>query len=320
MLDVTSVVGIDVSKATLDVAFGADPSVRKFDNTRKGHRELARVLDAYRPARIVLEATGGYEHPVLRHLVDRGLPALRVNPRQVRDFARAAGVLAKTDAIDAGVLVRFGAAVEPRPRPLPPEHRELLARLSTRRTQLVHARTAEVNRLEQETHRFLKRTIREMIEAFDEQIEKIEAESAELIARHKELERAFEILTSVPGVGPATAGVLLGQMPELGSLSRQEIAALAGLAPFNQDSGSHRGQRRVRGGRPEVRAMLYMATLTGVRHGLHPLLAEYFKRLTAAGKPHKVAMTACMRKLLTLLNALLRDNARWDDEPRSKVP
>jgi transposase len=317
VVDSSSVVGIDVSKASLDVAFGLDAPVQQFPNQPKGHRALARVLAKRAPSRIIMEATGGYEHPVLRYLTDQHFPAIRANPRQVRDFARATGILAKTDSIDARVLVRFGAAVEPQHRPLPSPEQEKLARLQTRRVQLVALRVAEQNRIEHTTDDLITRTIQAVTNALDQQIKLIEAESAQVIAEHKELERTHAILTSVPGVGSVTAAVLMGQMPELGSLSRQAVAALAGLAPFNRDSGTQRGQRHIRGGRAAVRTVLYMATLTAVR--CNPVIAEDFQRLTAAGKPHKVAMTACMRKLLTILNALCRDNLLWG-EKKSKNP
>jgi transposase len=306
------VAGIDVSKASLDVALGIGAPVRRFDNTPAGHRALARALGKAAPARIVLEATGGYERAVLRHLTERGLPAIRVNPRQVRDFARATGVLAKTDAIDARVLARFAAAVEPVHRPLPAPEQERLSDLQARRAQIVALRTAESNRLEQATDKLIRRTIEEVIGTLEKQIKAIEAESAAVIAAHARLERIHDILTSVPGVGPVTAGVLMGDMPELGTLSRQAAAALAGLAPYNDDSGKQAGKRRIRGGRAQVRTVLYMATLTALR--CNPVIIEDFERLTADGKPYKVAMAACMRKLLTILNALVRDDMRWGEK------
>jgi transposase len=269
-------------------------------------------------SRIIMEATGGYEHALLRHLVDQGLPAIRVNPRQVRDFARATGILAKTDAIDARVLVRFGAAVEPEHRPLPSPEQERLSRLQTRRAQIIGLRTAEYNRLEQTTDPLITRTIRAVIKTLDKQIELIEAESAQVIAEHKQLERTYTVLTSVPGVGPVTAAVLMGHMPELGTVSRQAAAALAGLAPFNKDSGTQRGQRHIRGGRAPVRTALFMATLSAAR--CNPEIAEDFARLTALGKPYKVVMTACMRKLLTILNALVRDDVLWGEKQPKNSP
>ena len=318
MIGSSSVVGIDVSKASLDVACGLDAPIQQFVNAPKGHRALARMLAKRAPSRIVLEATGGYERLALRHLSAQRLPAIRVNPRQVRDFARATGVLAKTDAIDARVLVRFGSAVEPVHRPLPSDEQEKLASLQTRRVQLIAIRTAESNRLELTTEALITRTINAVINAINKQIELIEQESTEVIAEHAKLQRTYDILTSVPGVGSVTAAVLMGHMPELGSLSRQAAAALAGLAPFNKDSGTQRGQRHIRGGRAPVRTALYMATLSAAKH--NSVIAEDFARYIAAGKPHKVAMAACMRKLLTILNALVRDNLLWGEKTAKKTP
>jgi transposase len=312
MPDFESVVGIDVSKDFLDVAFGFRSNVRRFLNTPRGHRQLAGAVGRYAAKRIVMEASGGYERGVLVYLNDRKLPAIRVNPRQVRDFARSAGILAKTDAIDAKVLVRFGATHEPVHRPLPSPARQRLADLQTRRGQLIALRTAECNRLEQTTDALITRTIQAVIKTFDKQIALIEAESAGVIAEHKELERTYAVLTSVPGVGPVTAAVLMGGMPELGSLSRQEAAALAGLAPYNSDSGRKQGARHIRGGRAAVRTALYMATLSAARH--NPIIAEDFRRLAETGKPYKVVMTACMRKLLIILNAMVRDDKLWGEK------
>jgi transposase len=319
MIDPSKVVGIDVSKAALDVAFGLEEPVRRFSNDPVGHRALVKALRRRAPARIILEATGGYEMRVLRHLDGRELPALRVNPRQVRDFARSTGQLAKTDAIDARVLVRFGSAVDPVARPLPDAQQERISRLAARRGQLIGLRTAEYNRREHaSSDPLIARTIEAVVDTLNQQIKAVEAESAEVIAEHARLERRYAILTSVPGVGPVTAAVLIGAMPELGAVSRQEAAALAGLAPFNHDSGTMRGQRHIRGGRSQVRTALYMATLNALR--CNPAIAADFTRLTAAGKPHKVAMTACMRKLLTILNALVRDDCPWDKSPPQLPP
>jgi transposase len=312
MLALSHIVGIDVSKAALDVAFGIGEPVRRFDNNPAGHRSLARMLESRAPTRIVLEATGGYEHRLLRYLDDQSLPAIRVNPRQVRDFARATGELAKTDAIDARVLVQFGAAVEPEHRPLPSLQQERLCSLHTRRIQLVKLRNAENNRMENLHDALVVRTIKAVVKTIDKQIELIEAESAQVITQHRELERIFTILTSVPGVGPVTAAVLMGSLPELGKLSRKSIASLSGLAPFNHDSGPRRGKRHIRGGRSEVRMVLYMAVLTGLR--CNPVISEYYERLRGSGKPYKVAMAACMRKLLIILNALARDDMLWGEK------
>lgn len=320
MIDSSSVVGIDVSKVSLDVAFGLDTPVRQFPNKPAGHRALIRALSrpAAPPSRIVMEATGGLERCVLRSLVEAQLPAIRVNPRQVRDFAKATGMLAKTDALDARMLVRFGAAVEPAHRPLPRPEQERIAALQARRAQLVESRTAEHNRLEQTTDSFIVRTIKAMIKSINHLIEQIEAESREVIAEHQQLERVYTILTSIPGIGPVTAAVLLGHMPELGSLSRQAVASMAGLAPFNNDSGIKRGQRHIRGGRSAVRTALYMATLTAAKH--NSVIKDDLERFIAAGKPYKVALTACMRKLLTIANALVRDDMLWGEKKVRNKP
>lgn len=318
MLDVSTVVGIDVSKASLDVAFGLQEPVQKFENNPKGHKRLARVLAKRRPSRILMEATGGYEHSLLRTLVDAKLPAMRVNPCQPRQFAKAAGILAKTDAIDAVVLVKFAATMEIQERPLPSLAQEKLARIHSRRVQLIGLRTAEKNRLQQSPDPLIERTIHAVIKTIDKQIELLEAESTDVINEYKELERKHEILVSVPGIGQVTAGVLLGQMPELGTLSRQAIASLAGLAPFNCDSGQMRGQRHIRGGRSHVRTALYMATVAAVRS--NPIIKEDYERFIKAGKAPKVAIAACMRKLLIIVNAMVRDNQVWGKKGASKKP
>lgn len=318
MIDFSSVVGIDVSKATLDVALGLDQPVLYFKNSPKGHRALGALLAKKKPSRIIFEATGGYELGLLHHLADRKLPAVRMNPRQVRDFARSTGQLAKTDEIDARVLVRYGALIRPEPRPLPSRQQERLTAIHRRRTDVLAYRTAEKNRQQQTPDAMLRRTMDDVIETFDQVIADLEQAAAELIAEHKSLQRRFEILTSVPGIGPVTAGVLIASMPELGDLSRQAVASLAGLAPFNQDSGAMRGTRHIRGGRMDVRNALYMATLTATR--CNNVIREDFQRMLDNGKPHKVAMTACMRKLLIIVNALVRDDVLWGQKSSPKVP
>jgi len=294
MLSAAPCVGIDVSKATLAVAVGEEGRVRRFDNTPAGHRALARHLAPLAPARIVLEATGGYESRVLRHLAALRLNAVRVNPRRVRD---------------ARVLARFGARMSPELRPLPAPEQEELRELVRRRRQLVRTRATENNRLETTASPGALRSIRRMVSAIDKQIEQMEAEIAGLIAAHERLKRKVEIVDSIPGVGLVTAAILVAGLPELGELSRQAMASLAGLAPFNDDSGAREGQRSIRGGRPHVRTALYMTTLSAARH--NPAIRATYARLVGNGKPPKVALTACMRKLLTVANALVRDNQLW---------
>lgn len=306
-------VGIDVSKAFLDLADGPRAAVERFDNTAPGRRRLRRRVAALAPVKILLEATGGYENPLLAELAAHGLPVVRVNPRPVRDFARAAGILAKTDAIDARVLSRYAQTFDPPLRRPPDPEVARLERLTTRRRQLVDARVRENNRLAGETCAPVVASIKAMTRAIEQSIETLEAEIADLLARHRALERKAALLRSVPGVGLLTAATLIAELPELGTLSRQAVAALAGLAPFNRDSGTLRGKRSIRGGRAEVRAALYMATLAAVRY--NPMLREDYQRFIAAGKPPKVALTACMRKLLTLLNAILRDDTPYTTPP-----
>lgn len=305
------VVGVDVSKATLDVAVGADARVQRFANTPPGHRRLGRYLATLNPARVVLEATGGYERKVLRHLSDLKLRAVRVNPRQVRDFAKADGILAKTDALDARVLARFGLKMEPEHRPLPGPEQETLKELVQRRRQLVGMRTEEKNRAEKSPCPVVARSVRTMVNAIDKQIDQLESEVADLIAAHKTMARKLEVLASIPGIGATTAAVIMAGLPELGDLSRQAVASLAGLAPFNHDSGNHKGERTIRGGRPHVRTALYMATLSAVKH--NPSIRQTYQRLTDNGKAPKLALVACMRKLITVANALVREDQLWTD-------
>lgn len=305
-------VGIDVSKSFLDLAISESAPVERFGNTPDGRRRLRRRVAQAGPVKVVLESTGGYENPLLAELVEAGLPVVRVNPRPVRDFARAAGILAKTDAIDARVLSRFARVMDPPRRPAPAPEGVLLERLATRRRQLVESRTRENNRLAGETHRVIVSSIKAMIRTIDRSIEQLETEIADQIAAHAELERKARLARSVPGVGLITAATLIAEMPELGTLSRQAVASLAGLAPFNHDSGNTRGKRSIHGGRVVVRNTLYMATLSAVRH--NPTLSEDYNRYIAAGKPPKVALVACMRKLLTILNAIIRDNKPWETE------
>lgn len=302
-------VGIDVAKANLDVALGESAAPERYANDAKGRRRLCTKLAGLSPTKIVLEATGGYEEPLLRSLHKAGLPAVRVNPRPVRDFARAAGVLAKTDAIDARVLSRYARVMDPPLRHGRSEEDAELQRLIARRRQLVELRVQELNRMGTESSRAVLRCLKRMVRTVEESLEQLEQEIADLIAHQKTLERKVEVLSSVPGVGLVTAATLLAEMPELGTLPRQAIASLAGLAPFADDSGNRQGRRSIRGGRADVRATLYMATLVAVRH--NPVIREDYQRLLGAGKLPKVALVACTRKLLTILNAMVRDDKPW---------
>jgi transposase len=310
-------VGIDVSKDALDVSPGIDAPVERFENNPAGHRRLASRLRRLSPAKIVLEATGGYEARALGALSKAGLPVVRVNPRPVRDFAKGLNILAKTDRIDARILARYAKLADPPRRPPPDERTEELGALTERRRQLVQIRVAETNRLEQQLSKAVAASIRASVRFLEKAIGTIEDRMKDLTDACEPLRRRVELLDSVPGVGRNPALVLASELPELGSLSRQQVAALAGLAPYNNDSGRHKGKRTIRGGRADARSALYMAALVAVRR--NPALTEDYQRLIAAGKPPKVALIACARKLLTILNAIIRDDRPWTP-PNSKKP
>lgn len=304
-------IGIDVAKATLDVAsepapaLGAQPTVTNDD---AGHAALIATLTPLMPTLIVLEATGGYERPVTVALAAAGLPVVVVNPRQVRDFAKATGQLAKTDRLDAAVLARFAAQVQPACRPVPDATTQALRDLLARRRQLVTMLTQERNRLPQ-ARGVIRRDLQQHIRWLERRVHSSDDDVRQAIEASPAWRVRDQLLQSVPGVGPVTAQTLLATLPELGTLSRKQIAALVGVAPWNRDSGQWRGRRQIWGGRAPVRAALYMATFAGVRHNV--VLRTFYQRLRAAGKPAKVALVATMHKLLTILNAMLAHQTAW---------
>ncbi len=309
-------VGIDVSKHRLDVHVRPSGDTWSVDNDAKGHARLAERLVALSPRLVVLEATGGYHATVAAELASAKLAVAVVNPRQVRDFAKATGTLAKTDEIDAAVLAHFAEAVRPEPRPMPDELTLRIQALVVRRRQLIEMRTAETNRLETCRVQQVRRNIQKVINMLDKQIEQVDDDTDTTIRNSPLWREREDLLSSAIGVGSTTARTMLSQVPELGRLNRREIAALVGVAPFNHDSGKHRGQRSIRGGRSEVRAVLYMATLTAVRH--NPQIRTFYERLLAAGKKPRVALIACARKLLTILNAMMRTKQPWRlDAPKA---
>ena len=301
-------VGIDVAKAHLDVAVRPTGEHWQVANDEAGRAALLARLQAEAPTLIVLEASGGWEVPLAAALGAAGLPVAVVNPRQVRAFGRAVGQLAKTDALDAQLLARFADVVRPAPRPLPAADAQTLAALLARRTQLVGMLVAEQQRLGSALP-----ALRPRLQAHIGWLQ------AERVAVDRELQQALrqsplwrereQLLRSVPGVGPVVATTLIAALPELGTLDRKQIAALVGVAPLCWDSGRLRGRRHIWGGRARVRAALYMGTLVAIRH--NPVLRAFYERLCAAGKPKKVALTACMHKLLLILNALLRHRTPW---------
>lgn len=302
-------VGIDVAQATLAVAVRPSGDAWTCANAAAGWGDLVQRLGAIRPDLVVLEGTGGLEHPVAAALADAGVPVRVVNARQVRDFARGVGRLAKTDPIDAAVLAQFAAVVQPAVRPLPAAAATELKALLTRRRQLVAQLVAERNRLTRAVavvHPSLERIIAALVA---EQTT-LETEIAQRIAADPTWAAKAATLRSVPGIGPGTAALLLASLPELGTLGRREVAALAGVAPFNHDSGRSHRPAVIRGGRSAVRTALWMATVTAIRH--NPVIQAFHARLRAHHKPPKVAIIACLRKLLTILNALLRDGTTWE--------
>lgn len=301
-------IGIDVSKQALDVAARPSGEVWQFSNDEAGIAELVSKLEPLGVSLVVLEATGGLESPVTAALALAEIPVAVVNPRQARDFGKALGYLAKTDRIDAGILAHFGEAVRPEPRQLPSEEATNLAAVVARRRQLTEMLTMEQNRLGS-APAALRRDIREHIVWLQKRLKDSDKDIHKLLKSSPLWREKDQLLQGVPGVGPVLSATLLAMLPELGKLNRKEIAALVGVAPLNRDSGKMKGKRATWGGRSSVRDVLYMATMSAVRY--NPTLKDFYERLLKAGKLKKVALVACMRKLLVILNAMLRDNAPW---------
>ena len=301
-------VGIDVAKAQVDVAVRPTGQRWTNSNDEPGIRELVSRLKALEPAMVVLEASGGLELASVAALATASLPVVIVNPRQVRDFARATGTLAKTDALDAAVLAHFADAVRPAVRPLRDAETQVLNSLVARRHQLIDILVAEKNRLGTAIS-----AVRPRIEAhiawLEQELNDVDEGLRQTLRSSPVWREKDDILRTVPGVGEQLSLTLLAHLPELGTLNRRQIAALVGVAPFNRDSGTMRGKRRVWGGRSRVRAVLYMGTLAASR--FNPVIRDYYQRLLAAGKPKKVALVACMRKLLVILNAMLKQGSPW---------
>lgn len=304
-------VGIDISKAALDVGVLAPEQAWTAPNDEAGCRSLAERLRTLSPTLIVLEATGGFETLAVATLAAAGLPVVVVNPRQVRDFAKATGSLAKTDRLDARVLALFAQRVRPAVRPLKDAQSRELDALFTRRRQIVEMLTMERNRLGLAAAP-VRRDLKAHIVWLVKRLKDVDGELKDLIERSPVWREKDDLLQSAPGIGPVASVALLAQLPELGTLNRRQIGALAGIVPFNNDSGKFKGQRHVWGGRSVVRATLYMATLAAIR--CNPSIKAFYQRLRAAGKKPKVAIVACMRKLLTILNAMLKTKTPWRDK------
>jgi transposase len=301
-------VGIDVAKETLEVCIRPDNIRKGFRNDDEGRIDMARLLAEMKPALIILEASGGYEIPVVEVLALRSLKVAVINPRQVRDFAKAMGKFAKTDTIDAEIIARFAEVIRPEVRPLKDRDAQQLQAFIARRRQLVQMLTDEKNRLPIAPS-WTKPDIEAHIEWLSECINKVGRDISALIKKTPLWKEKEDLLRTFKGIGPVNACTLLARLPELGQLDRKKIAALVGLAPLNRDSGKYRGRRTIFGGRADVRAALYMAALSAIRH--NSVIRVFYERLIHAGKLPKVALTACMHKILIILNAMVRTNTPW---------
>lgn len=301
-------VGIDVAKARLDICAEATNHAWSVENQPQQFPALIKQLQALAPSRIIVEASGGYETPLVVALATASLPVCLVNPKRVRDFAKGVGYLAKTDRLDAKVLAFYGRVVEPPLYALEAQEQQELAALMQRRRQLVEMLVAEQNRLETASP-LIAKSLRQHIKWLEKQVAQADQDLARKLQQTELWQRKDELLQSVPGVGPVLSATCLALLPELGRLTREQIAALVGVAPYAQQSGTKDGKRHISGGRAEVRSVLYMATLAAVR--CNPIIKEQYQRLRAAGKVAKVALIACARKLLTILNAIMRDEVGW---------
>jgi len=308
-MSATLFIGIDIAKESFQVASRPAHLHGSYLNTRQGHRDFLHRLPDLDVALIVLEATGGYEKPLAAELVQAGYHVVVANPRQVRDFARGLGRLAKTDPIDADILAHFGEIVQPQPKPPQNPETEALAELVTRRRQLIDLLTQETNRAAMIHHVKVRKSIRKMIKTIEFQIRELDDLIQDHIQANDDFQHKDHILRSTPAIGPQTSAMLLSHLPELGQLNRHQIAALVGVAPYDRQSGKQTRGAHIAGGRKEIRSMLYMAALTARR--CNPAIRSFALRLEQQGKAFKVVITACMRKLLVILNALIRDQQLW---------
>jgi transposase len=311
-MDTKYFVGIDVAKDHLDIAVRPNGGEWTIPNDESSAMELAKRLKEIQPEVVVLEATGGYEMTAATSLAAAGLSVAVINPRQARDFAKSTGKLAKTDKLDAQVLAHFAEAIRPEVRFLSDEQSQKLQALVTRRRQLIEMLVAEKNR-SPKSHKSTQKRIQEHISWLEKELDDLDQDMRKFIQESPLWRQKDQLLQSVPGIGPITSSVLLASLPELGSLDRKKIAALVGLAPFNRDSGNMRGKRSVWGGRAHVRSIFYMATLSAIKH--NPVIKQFYTRLIEVGKKPKVAITACMRKLLTIINAMIKNSTTWRNQP-----
>lgn len=303
-------VGIDVSKAQLDVAIRPTRETLSVANDKAGIKTLVKRLAKIKPTLVVLESTGGLERAVLYALVSAEVPVVMVNPRQVRDFAKSTGQLAKTDRIDAAILAHYAQACRPQPRPLPDEATLELRALTVRRRQLIEMIVAEKNHLATAAKQ-LRKEIAAHIDYLQRALRRADQDLDQFIQHNSAFNETEQLLRTTPSIGPITSRTLLAELPELGTLGRKQITSLVGLAPFPRDSGTFKGRRFIWGGRASVRNALYMATLVATKR--NPVIREFYQRLKAKGKVFKVALVACMRKLLTILNAMIKHKSRWSE-------
>lgn len=301
-------IGIDVSKNTLDVYVYQTEQHWQADNTNAGIRSLVSRLRRFNVESIVVEASGGYERRLVEACRDRDLPLVVAQPGKIKSYARAQGILAKTDKLDARTIAEFGLKMQPDIRELPSEKVMLVKDLLARRRQLIEARTQEMNRLKRDLKN-LNASHRRILKVIEKEIAWVDDRLGKVVAEIEQWQQTLDVLLSVPGIGTGVAYTLLGELPELGELSPRQVASLCGLAPFNRDSGMMKGKRRIKGGRAPIRTVLYMAMLSCIQH--NPVMREFYQRLVAQGKHKKVAITACMRKMMVILNAMVRDQRAW---------
>jgi transposase len=305
-------IGIDVAKATLDLHLLPTGQAHTLPNTKAGHEQLKKLLPSPANGLIVLEATGGYEREVVADLTDAGYRVAVINPRRARDFAKALGLVAKTDRIDARVLALFAEKVQPAPVEKTPEKQAEIQQLVARRRQLIDLRTQESNRWDVTRAKLARKSIQAVLNTLERQIHDIEGAIEALVEADDDWRNKAQLVESVPGLGSVTATTVVADVPELGKLNRQQISALVGLAPFNRDSGAMKGKRTIAGGRKSVRSVLYMAAMAAKR--FNPVIKAFAYRLAQHGKPHKVIITACMRKLLVILNSIIKSGRPWNPQ------
>lgn len=301
--------GIDVGKFTLDVFIYELDSHFQTDNSAQGIKQLVIKLARYKLTRVVVEATGGHERAIVEAAAERDLPVIIVYPKRIRDFANAQGILAKTDKIDSKVIAEFAAVMKPPVRKLQTSEVRQIRDLLARRRQLMESRTQELNRVQRTGNYPLERSHRRVIKVLEAEVEWIDRQLEKHVHQVVEWKRTAQVILSAPGIGPVVTYTLLGELPELGKLSNKKISALVGLAPFAKDSGKTQGKRRIRGGRAPIRTALYMAMLSAIQH--NTLMKAFYEKLVAQGKHRKVAVAACMRRMICILNAMVRDNTEW---------